>query len=85
MYEYQKLVTIVESADMAIQVPEILPLHARAKGTSIGISSNWLWNFVVVMITPSMINNVSLMSDTSRWRKLTTWKAQMEDVSGFHV
>jgi hypothetical protein len=24
-------------------VPEILPLHARAKGTAIGISSNWLW------------------------------------------
>jgi len=23
-------------------VPEILPLHARAKGTAIGISSNWL-------------------------------------------
>ncbi|KKK13841.1 hypothetical protein ARAM_003560, partial [Aspergillus rambellii] len=24
-------------------VPEILPLHARAKGTAIGISSNWIW------------------------------------------
>lgn len=24
-------------------VPEILPLHARAKGTAVGISSNWLW------------------------------------------
>ncbi|KAK5003586.1 hypothetical protein LTR16_006537 [Cryomyces antarcticus] len=36
-------------------VPEILPLHARAKGTAIGISSNWLWNFVIVMITPVII------------------------------
>lgn len=26
-----------------VYVPEILPLHARAKGTAIGISSNWLW------------------------------------------
>jgi MFS family permease len=39
-------------------VPEILPLHARAKGTSIGISSNWLWNFVVVMITPTIISRL---------------------------
>lgn len=35
-----------------VYVPEILPLHARAKGTAVGISSNWLWNFFVVMITP---------------------------------
>ena len=26
-----------------VYVPEILPLHARAKGTAIGISSNWFW------------------------------------------
>ncbi|TKX21892.1 sugar transporter-like protein 24 [Elsinoe australis] len=42
-----------------VYVPEILPLHVRAKGTAVGISSNWLWNFVVVMITPSAINNLS--------------------------
>ncbi|KAH0353887.1 putative MFS sugar transporter, partial [Aureobasidium melanogenum] len=41
-----------------VYVPEILPLHARAKGTAIGISSNWLWNFVVVMITPTLLNNL---------------------------
>ena len=29
--------------DPRVYVPEILPLHARAKGTAIGISSNWLW------------------------------------------
>ena len=33
-----------------VYVPEILPLHARAKGTAIGISSNWLW----VCNTPCM-------------------------------
>jgi len=42
-----------------VYVPEILPLHARAKGTAIGISSNWLWNFVVVMITPTIITNLA--------------------------
>ncbi|RSH95519.1 hypothetical protein EHS25_000611 [Saitozyma podzolica] len=39
-------------------VPEILPLHVRAKGTAVGISANWLWNFFVVMITPTIINNL---------------------------
>lgn len=41
-----------------VYVPEILPLEARTKGTAIGISSNWLWNFVVVMITPVIINRL---------------------------
>ena len=27
-----------------VYVPEILPLHARAKGVAVGISANWLWN-----------------------------------------
>lgn len=32
-----------------VYVPEILPLKARARGTAIGISSNWMWNFVIGM------------------------------------
>ncbi|KAH8891601.1 putative Myo-inositol transporter 1 [Thozetella sp. PMI_491] len=47
-----------------VYVPEILPLHVRAKGTAVGISSNWIWNFFVVMITPTLINNI-------------TWKAYL--------
>lgn len=43
-------------------VPEILPLHARAKGTAIGISANWLWNFFVVEITPTIITNIKWRS-----------------------
>ncbi|KAF2713936.1 putative Myo-inositol transporter 1 [Pleomassaria siparia CBS 279.74] len=41
-----------------VYVPEILPLHVRAKGTAVGISANWIWNFFVVMITPTIINNL---------------------------
>ncbi|KAF2019571.1 general substrate transporter [Aaosphaeria arxii CBS 175.79] len=41
-----------------VYVPEVLPLEARTKGTAIGISSNWLWNFTVVMITPVIINRL---------------------------
>lgn len=47
-----------------VYVPEILPLHARAKGTAVGISSNWIWNFFVVMITPVIISSL-------------TWKAYL--------
>ncbi|EMR66782.1 putative hexose carrier protein [Eutypa lata UCREL1] len=42
-----------------VYVPEILPLHVRAKGTAVGISSNWLWNFFVVMITPTLLNSLA--------------------------
>lgn len=41
-----------------VYTPEILPLEARTKGTAVGISSNWLWNFTVVMITPVIINRL---------------------------
>ncbi|KAJ5309046.1 Major facilitator superfamily domain general substrate transporter [Penicillium antarcticum] len=41
-----------------VYVPEILPLEARTKGTAIGVSSNWLWSFTVVMITPVIINRI---------------------------
>lgn len=39
-------------------MPEILPLHVRAKGTAVGISSNWLWNFFVVMVTPTLLTDL---------------------------
>ncbi|KAK2590342.1 hypothetical protein QQS21_011985 [Conoideocrella luteorostrata] len=39
-------------------VPEILPLQARARGTAIGVSSNWLWNFTVAMISPVVLNRL---------------------------
>ncbi|KAH9825545.1 Sugar transporter TC2A11 family [Teratosphaeria destructans] len=47
-----------------VYVPEILPLHVRAKGSAVGISANWLWNFVIVMITPTIIGKL-------------TWKAYL--------
>lgn len=41
-----------------VYVPEVLPLEARTRGTAIGVGSNWLWNFTVVMITPVLINRL---------------------------
>ncbi|VUC36527.1 unnamed protein product [Clonostachys rosea] len=39
-------------------VPEILPLHVRSKGSALAVSSNWIWNFFVVMITPTLIGRL---------------------------
>lgn len=49
-----------------VYVPEILPLHARAKGTAIGISSNWLWVSQCPRKTRTyMIANVSIRTSSS--------------------
>ncbi len=69
-----------------VYVPEILPLHARGKGTAVGISANWLWNFVVVMITPTMIANVSTKPHGNpKQCRLIEFAAQMEDLPRLHV
>ncbi|KAJ4029065.1 hypothetical protein NW756_006185 [Fusarium oxysporum] len=39
--------------------PEILPLKARAKGTSLAVMVNWTFVFLIVMITPTMFANIS--------------------------
>lgn len=36
---------------------EIMPLHLRSKGNAVSTSSNWLWNFATVMMTPSTMSN----------------------------
>jgi hypothetical protein len=35
---------------------EIMPLHLRSKGNAITTSSNWIWNFGTVMMTPSTMS-----------------------------
>ncbi|KAK1221289.1 hypothetical protein PQX77_015899 [Marasmius sp. AFHP31] len=41
-----------------IIVAEIYPLSVRGKGLSIAASSNWMNNFIVGQVTPSMITNL---------------------------
>lgn len=36
---------------------EIMPLHLRSKGNAISTSSNWIWNFATVMMTPSTMDS----------------------------
>lgn len=36
---------------------EIMPLHLRSKGKAVTTSSNWVWNFASVMMTPSTMSS----------------------------
>ncbi|KAH8646847.1 sugar transporter [Xylariales sp. PMI_506] len=36
---------------------EIMPLHLRSKGNAFTTSSNWVWNFATVMMTPSTMSS----------------------------
>ncbi|TFK45826.1 general substrate transporter [Heliocybe sulcata] len=42
-----------------IVVAEIWPLSVRGKGISIGASSNWMNNFIVGQVTPTMLAHIS--------------------------
>jgi MFS family permease len=37
---------------------EILPLKLRQRGSSVSTASNWIFNYMVVQITPPAINNI---------------------------
>lgn len=42
-----------------VYVPEILPLRVRAKGTAVGVSAMWTFNFFVVMVAPTLMDNLA--------------------------
>ncbi|KAF2096109.1 putative transporter [Rhizodiscina lignyota] len=37
---------------------EILPLKIRAQGTALAVFNNWIWVFLIVMVTPTMVANI---------------------------
>ena len=64
---------------------EINPIKTRAKANAISTSTNWLFNFLIVMITPVMIANISwgtyLLLVTSNsdqsWEDMLTFNLQL--------
>ncbi|KAK1145931.1 hypothetical protein N8T08_003878 [Aspergillus melleus] len=42
-----------------IIIAEIWPLSARAKGTALGASANWMNNFIVGQVTPDMLADIT--------------------------
>lgn len=40
-------------------IAEVFPLSTRAKGTSIAASANWMNNFVIALVTPTILSEIS--------------------------
>ncbi|PVF94470.1 hypothetical protein CPB86DRAFT_713234 [Serendipita vermifera] len=37
---------------------EVFPLHARARGVALATASNWLWNFIVALVSPPIFESL---------------------------
>jgi hypothetical protein len=58
LFVFQGAFTIGFQATVWVYPSEILPLRLRQKGSSISTASNWICNFIIVMITPDAISNI---------------------------
>ncbi|RHZ70703.1 hypothetical protein CDV55_103215 [Aspergillus turcosus] len=62
LYLFQTFFTIGWQSNMWIYPSEMLPLRLRLRGASLAVVSQWLWTFLVVEITPTMITNIGYKS-----------------------
>ena len=58
LFIFEGAFTIGFQATVWVYPSEILPLRLRQKGSAISTASNWICNFMIVMITPLAINNI---------------------------
>ena len=58
LFVFEGAFTIGFQATVWVYPSEILPLRLRQKGSAISTASNWICNFLIVMITPVAINNI---------------------------
>ncbi|MCJ1246521.1 hypothetical protein MMC30_003729 [Trapelia coarctata] len=58
LFVFQGAFTIGFQATVWVYPSEILPLRLRQKGSSLSTASNWICNFIIVMITPDAISNI---------------------------
>ncbi|KAK9333381.1 general substrate transporter [Lipomyces starkeyi] len=58
LYLFQMFFTLGWQSNMWIYPSELLPLKLRLRGGALSVVSQWLFTFVVVEITPVMINNI---------------------------
>ncbi|KAB2579457.1 Sugar transporter STL1 [Lasiodiplodia theobromae] len=63
-----------------VYVPEILPLRARARGTAIGISSNWLWLYTTRGESPIKISKRIRKEKQMGMRSLEVGTSSNEEV-----
>ncbi|KAE9963023.1 hypothetical protein BLS_009764 [Venturia inaequalis] len=58
LFLFQGAFTIGFQATVWVYPSEILPLRLRQRGSSLSTSSNWIFNYMVVQITPIAIDNI---------------------------
>ncbi|EFZ00038.1 hypothetical protein MHUMG1_02912 [Metarhizium humberi] len=58
LFVFQGAFTIGFQATVWVYPSEILPLRLRQKGSSISTAANWIFNYMVVQITPIAIENI---------------------------
>lgn len=57
LYLFQTFFTLGWQSNMWIYPSEMLPLKLRLRGGALAVVSQWLFTFLVVEITPPMVNN----------------------------
>ncbi|KAN0110858.1 putative hexose carrier protein [Hyaloscypha variabilis] len=62
LYLFQTFFTLRWQSNMWVYPSELLPLKLRLRGGALAVVSQWLWTFLVVEITPSMITNIGYKS-----------------------
>ncbi|KAL6890064.1 sugar transporter STL1 [Trichoderma evansii] len=58
LFVFQGAFTVGFQATVWVYPSEILPLRLRQKGSSISTAANWIFNYMIVQITPIAIENI---------------------------
>ena len=58
LFIFQGAFTIGFQATVWVYPTEILPLRLRQRGSSVSTACNWIFNYMIVQITPIAIHNV---------------------------
>ena len=58
LFIFQGAFTIGFQATVWVYPSELLPLRLRQRGSAISTASNWIMNFLIVLITPPAIQNI---------------------------
>ena len=58
LFIFQGAFTIGFQATVWVYPSELLPLRLRQRGSAISTASNWIMNFLIVLITPPAIENI---------------------------
>ena len=58
LFVFQGAFTIGFQATVWVYPSELLPLRLRQRGSAISTASNWIMNFLIVLVTPPAIQNI---------------------------